>query len=370
MLRSFTPTSWCPRRSSRRLRARRGRDLRSRPPPLGSVHVCYWGYALDAPNRPAAGGGRHCRGAGRDVNTRTTSDPHRPLPALRPAPTRPGRRCRPGIRNSLPPKPAICWSLRPSSTAHRTVSCSADRAGSATPAAEGSRRRASSRGPASTRSPRPASGHRMRICPSSRAPAQGGTLLERSLDCGSVAEALVDLVPGTVSASPRPVWRRRPRARNRRRRGHPDQLLRAGAVSAGPRFFRAPFGLWRPGSGGVKVGICPLFRCRACPGLARHPPWGSSLMLAVAWRWPAAPTNTTTVLPAGRSPHPPRHSPMRRCRGTPRPGARLRGRAGCVAGGGAPRHRRPGVPHRLRHLEADEEREETTAHAAQRKLRR
>lgn len=30
---------------------------------------------------------------------------------------------------------------------------------------------------------------------------QGGTLLERSLDCGSVAEALVDLVPGTVSAS-------------------------------------------------------------------------------------------------------------------------------------------------------------------------
>lgn len=29
---------------------------------------------------------------------------------------------------------------------------------------------------------------------------QGGTLLERNLDCGSVAEALVDLVPGTVSA--------------------------------------------------------------------------------------------------------------------------------------------------------------------------
>lgn len=30
---------------------------------------------------------------------------------------------------------------------------------------------------------------------------QGGTLLERSLDCGDVAEALVDLVPGTVSAN-------------------------------------------------------------------------------------------------------------------------------------------------------------------------
>ena len=29
---------------------------------------------------------------------------------------------------------------------------------------------------------------------------QGGTLLERNLDCGGVAEALVDLVPGTVSA--------------------------------------------------------------------------------------------------------------------------------------------------------------------------
>ncbi|MET4137280.1 hypothetical protein [Pseudarthrobacter sp. PvP090] len=29
---------------------------------------------------------------------------------------------------------------------------------------------------------------------------QGGTLLERNFDCGDVAEALVDLVPGTVSA--------------------------------------------------------------------------------------------------------------------------------------------------------------------------
>ena len=29
---------------------------------------------------------------------------------------------------------------------------------------------------------------------------EGGTLLERSLDCGTMAEALVDLVPGTVSA--------------------------------------------------------------------------------------------------------------------------------------------------------------------------
>ena len=29
---------------------------------------------------------------------------------------------------------------------------------------------------------------------------QGGTLLERNLDCGSVTESLVDLVPGTVSA--------------------------------------------------------------------------------------------------------------------------------------------------------------------------
>jgi hypothetical protein len=29
---------------------------------------------------------------------------------------------------------------------------------------------------------------------------QGGTLLEQNLDCGSVAEALIDLVPGTVSA--------------------------------------------------------------------------------------------------------------------------------------------------------------------------
>lgn len=29
---------------------------------------------------------------------------------------------------------------------------------------------------------------------------QGGTLLERNLVCGSVAEALIDLVPGTVSA--------------------------------------------------------------------------------------------------------------------------------------------------------------------------
>lgn len=29
---------------------------------------------------------------------------------------------------------------------------------------------------------------------------EGGTLLERSIDCGSAAEALVDLVPGTVSA--------------------------------------------------------------------------------------------------------------------------------------------------------------------------
>ena len=29
---------------------------------------------------------------------------------------------------------------------------------------------------------------------------QGGTLLERNLDCGVVAEALVDLLPGTVSA--------------------------------------------------------------------------------------------------------------------------------------------------------------------------
>jgi len=29
---------------------------------------------------------------------------------------------------------------------------------------------------------------------------EGGTLLERSIDCGSLAEALVDLVPGTVSA--------------------------------------------------------------------------------------------------------------------------------------------------------------------------
>ena len=29
---------------------------------------------------------------------------------------------------------------------------------------------------------------------------QGGTLLERNLDCGSVAEALVDLLPGTASA--------------------------------------------------------------------------------------------------------------------------------------------------------------------------
>jgi hypothetical protein len=28
----------------------------------------------------------------------------------------------------------------------------------------------------------------------------GGTLLERSIDCGTLAEALVDLVPGTVSA--------------------------------------------------------------------------------------------------------------------------------------------------------------------------
>ena len=29
---------------------------------------------------------------------------------------------------------------------------------------------------------------------------QGGTLLERTVDCGSLAEALIDLVPGTVSA--------------------------------------------------------------------------------------------------------------------------------------------------------------------------
>ena len=29
---------------------------------------------------------------------------------------------------------------------------------------------------------------------------QGGTLLERNLDCGNVADALIDLVPGTVSA--------------------------------------------------------------------------------------------------------------------------------------------------------------------------
>lgn len=29
---------------------------------------------------------------------------------------------------------------------------------------------------------------------------QGGTLLERTVDCGSLTEALVDLVPGTVSA--------------------------------------------------------------------------------------------------------------------------------------------------------------------------
>ena len=29
---------------------------------------------------------------------------------------------------------------------------------------------------------------------------QGGTLLERNLDCGEVAEAVIDLVPGTVSA--------------------------------------------------------------------------------------------------------------------------------------------------------------------------
>ena len=56
----------------------------------------------------------------------------------------------------LPPNPATCWNSEPSSTAHQTISCSEDRARSATPAAEDFRRRASSDGLASTRSPRPA----------------------------------------------------------------------------------------------------------------------------------------------------------------------------------------------------------------------
>ena len=198
MPRSFTGTSWCPR-SSTRTPTRPGRRTCAQCPAarLGACLLlgertgrpelhCYWQW----PPLP-----RHWPGA----NTPTTSDPHRLRPALPPGRTRPGRRCPPGTRTLSPPKPAICWSSGPSSTTQRAGSCSADRAESATPAAEDSGSRAWSHGPASTRSRRPALGRRMRTCRSSSA-RQGGTLLERSIDCGSAAEALVDLVPGTVSA--------------------------------------------------------------------------------------------------------------------------------------------------------------------------
>ena len=249
------------------------------------------------------------------VNTPTTSDRHRPrpapsarsYPARAPLPTRDPELVAAETRNLLD-----AW--RPSSTARRTVSCSADRAGSATPAAEDSRRRASSAG-------RPykvtaacvgAPDAHLSVIQGAR---EGGTLLERSLDCGSVAGSAGG--PGTRDClgPPRPVWRRRPRARNRRRRRHPDQLQRAAGVSAGaPRRARA-VGLWRTAPAGLESAYAH------CSGVGRAPdPHGirrGNPACAGCWRWPAAPTNMTTDLPAGPRPHPPRLSPTRRCRRTP-----------------------------------------------------
>ena len=164
--------------------------------------------------------------------------------------------------------------------AHRTVSCSADRAGSATPAAEDSRRRASSHRLASTRSPQPASGHRMRTCPSSRAPVRAARSWSAASTAAAQRKRWLTWYPGPsrptssgMAASPGPE-----RAPSRG----------SGSASAAPgsrrrqRFLSVGRWTLAPGApGGVKVGTCPQFRCRECPGLARHPPWDLLMRLVL-----------------------------------------------------------------------------------------
>ena len=87
-----------------------------------------------------------------------------------------------------------------SSTACRTVSCSAARAGSATRAAEDSRRRAKFRRAGRYKISAACIGAPDAHLSVIQGAREGGTLLERNLDCGSVTGALLVLEPGDVSA--------------------------------------------------------------------------------------------------------------------------------------------------------------------------
>ena len=271
MPRSSTPTSWCPRSSGRARPRTARRDLRPRPRPLGSVHVCYWGYAPDAPHCRVAGGGRRRHRAGR-VSIRGRRRGCRPLPALPPVVPGQGAAADPGsatrcreTRNLL--------ELRTVLDGSRRISCSADRAGSATPQGD-SRRRPRQTG-------RPVQGHRsLRRCTGCalvRHP--GGRRAAHSWSATSTAAArpkpLVDLDPGRLGP-PDPVWRR-PRARNRRRR-------RIGSASR-PRatWTGRAVGLGARSRGGLRSGYAH------CSGVGRAPDRTASavgillvLMLALA----------------------------------------------------------------------------------------
>ena len=113
---------------------------------------------------------------------------------------RPGRRCRPGIRNSLPPKPAICWNSGPSSTAHRTGLLFGGSGGIGDTSSGGFSTSGLVRRAGQYKVTAACVGAPDAHLSVTQGARQGGTLLELSLDCGSAAEALVDLVPGSVSA--------------------------------------------------------------------------------------------------------------------------------------------------------------------------
>ena len=124
--------------------------------------------------------------------------------------------------------------------------------------------------------------------------------------------------PGTRGClgSPCPVRRRRPRASG------PALSQASGSASSGrgsKRRSRLPtpaVGLWRPDTGGVKVSICPLFRCGRSPephGIRRGNP-ACARILALAG---CAYEYDDGLFQRDARPHPPRRSPTRRCRGTP-----------------------------------------------------
>ena len=279
MPRSFTPTTWCLRRSSRRGsgRGRAARGLRPRPLRLGSVHGCYWGYSLDGPGCTAAGGGLCCRWTGRVcLRGRRCRTPNgravRPLRRGRGADAHPGpgTRCRPNPQPvggpGSPRRPtgrAPGRRIRRARRQRRRRLIDVGHCHTRRPVL-GHRSLRRGTGYAPVRPPKPASG----VHPGRHTAGAQPRLRRRGGSAGG---------PRTRDriGQPHPGRRRRTRPRRprkRRSRSRVGQLPGAGAVGTGAALLSPAVGLWRPGRGGVKVGICPLFRRRAWPGLARHRP--------------------------------------------------------------------------------------------------